>query len=183
MAVPKFFEFFEIFLNAINDDRLHTAKEVREIIAGKMNLTQADIAEMSPSGGHTKFEQRVSWAKTYLNKAGLIETPQKGKYRITEAGRKALQSGEKIDVLTVAKTLKEKYNSSVNIVISGNYRLGDIKDNIADLTKIKDILNYEPKVFFKEGISRFVDWVETQEVGEDNYNKSIEEMKAKGLYK
>ena len=92
-------------------------------------------------------------------------------------------SGEKTDVLTVAKTLKEKYNSSVNINISGNYRLGDIKDNIADLTKIKNILGYEPKVFFKEGISNFVDWVETQEVGEDNYNKSIEEMKEKGLYK
>ena len=98
MAVPKFFEFFEIFLNALKDGGLHTAKEVREIIADKMNLTQADITEMSPSGGHTKFEQRVSWAKTYLNKAGLIETPQKGKYRITKAGREALKSGEKIDV-------------------------------------------------------------------------------------
>ena len=92
-------------------------------------------------------------------------------------------SGEKTDVYTVAQTLKEKYNSNVNINISGNYRLGDIKDNIADLTKIKNILNYEPKVFFKEGISRFIDWVETQEIGQDNYEKSIQEMKEKGLYK
>ena len=92
-------------------------------------------------------------------------------------------SGEKTDVYTVANTLKEKYNSNVNINISGNYRLGDIKDNIADLTKIKNILNYEPKVFFKEGISRFIDWVETQEIGQDNYEKSIQEMKEKGLYK
>ncbi|MBQ6113505.1 MAG: restriction endonuclease [Synergistaceae bacterium] len=63
-----------------------------------MNLTQADISELLPGGRKTKFENHVSWAKTYLNKAGLIETPQKGKYRITEAGREALQSGEKIDV-------------------------------------------------------------------------------------
>lgn len=98
MAIPKFFEFFEVFLNALKDGGLHTTKEVREIIACKINLTQADISEMLPGGGKTKFENRVSWAKTYLNKAGLIETPQKGKYRITEAGRKALQSGEKIDV-------------------------------------------------------------------------------------
>ena len=92
-------------------------------------------------------------------------------------------SGEKIDVLTVANTLKEKYNSNVNINISGNYRLGDIKDNIADLTKIKRILKFKPKVFFKEGISKFIDWVETQEIGIDNYDKSIQEMKDKGLYK
>ena len=92
-------------------------------------------------------------------------------------------SGEKLDVLTIANVLKEKYNSNVNIKISGNYRLGDIKDNQADLTKIHKILGYEPKVNFKTGISNFVDWVEKQEIEEDNYEKSIEEMKAKGLYK
>ena len=92
-------------------------------------------------------------------------------------------SGEKIDVLTIANTLKDKYNSSVNINISGNYRLGDIKDNLADLTKIHNLLGYEPKVNFRQGISNFVDWVEKQEIETDNYEASIEEMKRKGLYK
>lgn len=92
-------------------------------------------------------------------------------------------SGEKLDVLTIANVLKEKYNSDVNINISGNYRLGDIKDNQADLAKINKILKYTPKVNFKTGISNFVDWVEKQEVEVDNYEKSIEEMKKKGLYK
>lgn len=92
-------------------------------------------------------------------------------------------SNEKLDVLTIAKILKEKYNSNVNIKISGNYRLGDIKDNQADLTKIHEILGYEPNVDFKTGISNFVDWVEKQEIEQDNYKKSIEEMKLNGLYK
>ena len=92
-------------------------------------------------------------------------------------------SGERLDVLTIANTLKEKYNSNIGIKVSGNYRLGDIKDNQADLTKISKILGYTPKVKFKEGISNFVDWVEKQEVEIDNYEKSIEEMKMKGLYK
>ena len=92
-------------------------------------------------------------------------------------------SGEKIDVLTVANTLKSKYNSNVNINVSGNYRIGDIKDNIADLTKIHNLLGYEPKVNFVQGISNFVDWVEKQEIEKDNYEASIEEMKRKGLYK
>lgn len=92
-------------------------------------------------------------------------------------------SNEKLDVLTIANTLKEKYNSNVNIKVTGNYRLGDIKDNQADLTKIHEILGYEPKVNFKTGISNFIDWVEKQEIEQDNYAKSIEEMKLKGLYK
>ncbi|MBS4213116.1 SDR family NAD(P)-dependent oxidoreductase [Neobacillus rhizophilus] len=87
------------------------------------------------------------------------------------------------DVLTVANTLKEKYGSDTEIVISGNYRLGDIRHNYADLTKIHDKLGFTPKVSFEEGISKFVDWVNQQEVVEDQYQKSIEEMKKKGLYK
>ena len=44
-------------------------------------------------------------------------------------------------------------------------------------------LGFTPKVSFEEGISKFVDWVNQQEVVEDNYQKSIDEMKKKGLYK
>ncbi len=102
----------------------------------------------------------------------------KANYEVFNVG-----SGEKLDVLSIANVLKEKYNSNININISGNYRLGDIKDNQADLKKIKKILNYEPKINFKTGISNFVNWVEQQEIEEDNYEKTIEEMKKKGLYK
>lgn len=92
-------------------------------------------------------------------------------------------SGEKTDVLRVANILKEKYKSNVNINISGNYRLGDIRHNLGDLTKITSLLGYEPKVKFTDGISNFVEWVEKQNVENDDYEASIEEMKRKGLYK
>jgi len=91
--------------------------------------------------------------------------------------------GVAIDVLTVANTLVKAYSSSSKITISKNYRLGDIRHNYADLTKIKSKLGFEPKVSFEEGIKRFTKWVEEQEVMEDKYEKSIEEMKEKGLYK
>lgn len=103
---------------------------------------------------------------------------EKANYQVFNVG-----SGEKLDVLTIANTLKEKYNSSINIKVSGNYRLGDIKDNQADLTKASRILGYKPKTNFRTGISNFVNWVEKQEIEEDNYERSIEEMKKKGLYK
>ena len=98
MAVPKFFDFFEAFLQAVADGEIHTAKEVRQKVAEDMQMSAADLMEMLPSGKQTTFGNRVNWARTYLNKAGLIDTPFRGRYRITEAGKKALSSGEKIDL-------------------------------------------------------------------------------------
>lgn len=92
-------------------------------------------------------------------------------------------TGVPIDVLTVAKTLIEKYGVKVPITISGNYRLGDIRHNYADITLARTLLGFEPKWNFDKGISRFVEWVNKQEVQDDKYEISIEEMKQKGLYK
>ncbi len=108
MSVPKFFEFFEAFLKAVNDNDLHTAKDVRSDIAKAMKLSEEDLAVMLPSGKQSTFDNRVAWARTYLDKAGLVETPQRGKYRITDAGRKALDSGEKIDLEYLEKIEKFK---------------------------------------------------------------------------
>ncbi|MDX4975369.1 NAD-dependent epimerase/dehydratase family protein [Myroides odoratimimus] len=92
-------------------------------------------------------------------------------------------TGVATDVITVAKGLASNYGIEVPISISGNYRLGDIRHNYADLTKINALLGFKPKVDFMTGLRKFTDWVNTQEVEKDNYEKSIEEMKAKGLYK
>ena len=92
-------------------------------------------------------------------------------------------TGVAIDVLTVANTLCEKYGIQVPITISGNYRLGDIRHNYADITLARQILGFEPKWNFSDGIEQFTNWVNQQEVQEDNYEASIEEMKKKGLYK
>lgn len=92
-------------------------------------------------------------------------------------------TGVAIEVNTVVNELMENYNKRVPIKISGNYRLGDIRHNFADLKKISDRLNFAPKVTFKEGISMFAKWVETQTVKNDKYEQSLQEMKDKGLFK
>ena len=91
--------------------------------------------------------------------------------------------GEAIDVLTVANTLIKSYGSDTKVIISKNYRLGDIRHNFADLTKIKSKLGFLPKIGFEQGINKFTAWVNAQDVMEDKYEKSIKEMKEKGLYK
>lgn len=92
-------------------------------------------------------------------------------------------TGIATSVLTVADQLVKNYNIDVPIIISGNYRLGDIRHNYADLSKIKKYLGFEPKVSFEVGIKNFSKWVDTQEIQEDRYQQSINEMKEKGLYK
>jgi dTDP-L-rhamnose 4-epimerase len=92
-------------------------------------------------------------------------------------------SGIATDVFTVAKTLRDLYQSNVSINISGNYRLGDIRHNYADLTKIKSLLNFKPKFTFQEGISHFTEWVNNQEISSSKYDDSVNEMKSKGLLK
>jgi len=87
------------------------------------------------------------------------------------------------DVMTVANTLVKYIGIPTKIQITGNYRLGDIRSNYADLSKISSLLGFSPTITFDEGISRFVDWVNKQEVQKDNYQQSIDELKNRGLFK
>jgi dTDP-L-rhamnose 4-epimerase len=92
-------------------------------------------------------------------------------------------TGVPTEVNTVVEELIANYNKQVPVVVSGNYRLGDIRHNFADLTKIKAVLNFTPRTDFKEGIKKFAAWVNTQEIKVSNYQQSINEMKQKGLFK
>lgn len=86
-------------------------------------------------------------------------------------------------VMEVAEGLISLYGKQVPITISGNYRLGDIRHNYADLKKIEQLLGFRPAVSFAEGLRQFTEWVKAQEVKASRYDESIAEMKAKGLMK
>lgn len=98
MSVPKFYMFFKSMLHSLEDGNVRSAKEMRVLIANEMKLSDEQLSELIPSGKQTTFSNRVAWAKTYLNKAGLLSIPKRGYYQITEEGKKALSSGEKIDL-------------------------------------------------------------------------------------
>lgn len=107
--------------------------------------------------------------------SSFLEEP---KFNIINIG-----SGISISVNEVAKMLKDALSSSSQIKISGNFRLGDIRHNFADISKAKKLLNFQPKYSFQSGLKYFADWVKRQPIYEDLYEKSIEELKSKGLYK
>ena len=92
-------------------------------------------------------------------------------------------TGIATDVLTVARTLCRHYGIDVPLNVSGNYRLGDIRHNYANISLAKKILKFEPKWTFDQGIKQFTEWVNLQELQKDNYEASLEEMKQKGLFK
>ena len=102
----------------------------------------------------------------------------KSKFEIFNVG-----TGIPISVLDISKMLLKEYNIEVPINISGNFRIGDIRHNYANINKIKHFLNFTPKYSFEYGLKQFVKWVITQKVEDDTYNDSILEMKKRGLFK
>lgn len=92
-------------------------------------------------------------------------------------------TGVPTSVLEVVQKLMENFGVEVDTKISGNYRLGDIRHNYADISKLRDILNIIPKISFSHGIKNFTDWVKSQPVQLNSYEKSLKELKEKGLLK
>ena len=96
MAIPKYNELYSLFLFAIQDGAPHSSKDVKQIISQKLQLTTEELAERLPSQRQPTFDNRVNWAKTYLKKAGLIDSPRRGIYIITKEGLNLLASGVQI---------------------------------------------------------------------------------------
>lgn len=93
-----------------------------------------------------------------------------------------LGSGEKTTVLHVVNSLKHLYKKDVDITVTGERRIGDIRHNYADLRKVSQI-GYKPKVMFDDGICRFVDWVLSQNVNISLYEESIKELRQSKMLK
>jgi dTDP-L-rhamnose 4-epimerase len=92
-------------------------------------------------------------------------------------------TGVSINVKSVVNTLLKNYNGKIDSKISGNYRLGDIRHNFADIKLAKEILEFEPSFNFKQGIDNFTKWVKKQKISSSGYENSIQEMKLKSLLK
>lgn len=88
MAIPKYDELMKPLLEAVSDGNQYTMKSLEKILASKENLTDEELAEMLPSGRQTVFKNRVGWAKTYLKKAGLIDSPARATIVIRPSSRR-----------------------------------------------------------------------------------------------
>lgn len=92
MPVPTFQELFLPMLTYLADGQERTKKDVAEHLAQKFQLTPEELTELLPSGKQTKFLNRIAWTQTYFGKSLLIESTERGKFRITNRGRDVLAS-------------------------------------------------------------------------------------------
>lgn len=116
MALPKYNDLYRVLLTVLQDGQQHSMKDVRNSIAQMLHLTEEDISE-TLSNGSTVYAGRVGWAKTYLKKAEMIESSQRGYISITSAGRALLASNEPITNAVLAKSssaFREFYQHKVS---------------------------------------------------------------------
>lgn len=168
MALPKYDEFYRLVLNPLQDGKSHSMKEVRNSIAQTLHLTEQDLSE-TLSNGSSVYAGRVGWAKTYLKKAEMIDSPQRGYITITPAGQSLLASNEPITNALLAKLSSafldfyrpQSGNSTSTQSDSGNTQISTpetpqetfervynlINEQLAD-ELLNDVLNQSP-VFFE----------------------------------
>lgn len=97
MPVPKYFEMYRSFLRGLEDEKEHPYIDVKKQVIKDFNLSDSDIAELLPSGNQTIFNNRIGWCRTYLKKAGLIESPSRAHFLITAEGKRILNT---VDVIS-----------------------------------------------------------------------------------
>ncbi|MBE3128828.1 MAG: restriction endonuclease [Actinobacteria bacterium] len=153
MTIPKYEEIMLPLLEFAKDNKEHQVREAYEYLSKKFKLTDEEIEELLPSGTQSLFENRVGWARTYLVKAGLLESKKRGYFNITKRGSAVLQENLKeinseylkrypefVDFNKSVRTPsgKDKRDSTPFEIIENNFQL--IRNNLANelLQKVKE---------------------------------------------
>lgn len=99
MAIPDFQSVFLPLLKLAADGNEHSSQEAITVLAAEFGLTEEERRKLLPSGKQAIFDNRVGWARTYLKKAGLLASPRRSIFVISDMGRKTLAANpERLDV-------------------------------------------------------------------------------------
>jgi len=104
MPIPDYQTIMLPLLEFLSDQKEHSLREIIEQLTKKFALNDEERKQLLPSGLQSVFANRVAWAKTYLKKAGLLESPRRATFRITQRGLNVLKEKPKeIDVKFLGK--------------------------------------------------------------------------------
>tara|TARA_B110000003_G_C16509893_1_gene480771 strand:+ start:39 stop:944 length:906 start_codon:yes stop_codon:yes gene_type:complete len=84
--IPDYESIMLPLLDLLSDNEVHTLNECHNKLAIHFNLTDEEIRQLLPSGKQPTFRNRLGWARTYMQKAGLVESPKRANYKITDRG-------------------------------------------------------------------------------------------------
>lgn len=90
MAIPDFQSIMLPLLELAGEGETLQIRKAVDLLAERFGLTEEEKRELVRSGQKTKFYDRVTWTRTYLKKAGLLESPERGFFSITDRGRSVL---------------------------------------------------------------------------------------------
>lgn len=79
-------------LQTLRDGNVHTVDDIRDSVARDLDLDDADLSELLPSGSQTRFENRVTWAIFHMTKASLLNRVRRGAYQLSPDGRHVLEN-------------------------------------------------------------------------------------------
>ncbi|WP_110926813.1 restriction endonuclease [Bacillus massiliglaciei] len=114
MAVPGYQDFMYPFLKQLENGQEYRLQDLYTILARYFSLSEEDTAEMLPSGKQTLLVNRVGWARTYLNKAGLIKTVRRAVFQITDEGLRVLNDPSITKINRKFLTKYESFNEFIN---------------------------------------------------------------------
>jgi restriction system protein len=102
MPVPDFQTMMLPVLNALSDSKARPIREISEIVAKAMGVSESDLRELLPSGSATKWGNRIAWVATHFKFAGLISRPARSQIQITDRGMQVLKTNpQRIDIKTL----------------------------------------------------------------------------------
>ena len=90
-------------------------------------------------------------------------------------------SGRATSVLDIAGELSRALGAEPRLRVTAEYRVGDIRHNVADVAKLVQLLQCQPQVTLAVGLKRFASWVLTQALPEDQLGRANEELRARKL--
>lgn len=91
MPIPKYNEMYRPMLEFLRNGATYSIKEVKPAIIKYFKLSQEDLAEVLPSSRQSVIDNRIGWCRTYLKKAGLVDSPARAMVSITEEGKDFLK--------------------------------------------------------------------------------------------
>lgn len=121
MAIPTYEQLMLPLLRILSDKKVYKNKECIDLLAKKMGITGDELKELMPNGKKSVFYDRVTWAKTYIKKAGLVDAPKRWSIQITDRGLELLR--EKPSDLKSKDLLR--YDSFIEFVNSSNKNQND----------------------------------------------------------
>jgi restriction system protein len=143
MAIPDFQSLMLPLLKLTSDGNEKSIKEAVELLAQHFELSEAEQKKLTPGGKQRTFYGRVGWARTYLQKALLLEHTGKARFRITERGQQVLQSHPEYINIKFLKQFPE-------FVVFTQPKSSEKSDNDAQNQEVDDTVQQTPQEILEE---------------------------------